>query len=121
MLDDSSNIKYLGYDIILNYGDYDTYKVIIENLDEIESICKNIETDDEYFNVEYKEKYIFNDKILCSEPKYKHIENKSIPKKYRLIQNIYNMIESIYNQQDFDRDNVELCIKDLKTLLNEIE
>jgi predicted amidohydrolase len=75
------NVKYLGYEVIVNYEDYNVYEIIVKNIDQLESICKNIETDGEYFNVEYKEKYQYKNKILYTKTKHIQIENKSIPKK----------------------------------------
>ncbi len=121
ILNNISDVKYLGYEVIINYGDYDTYEVIMENMDQLESICKNIEADDEYFNIEYKEKYQYDNKILYTEAKHIQIENKSIPKKYKLIKNIYEKVEDIYNNQDLNKQNVKSCILDLENLLKEME
>jgi len=113
------NVKYLGYEVIVNYGDYDTYKVIIEDLSQLETICQDIETDDKYFNVEYKKKYQYKNKILYTKTEHTQIKNKNIPKKYRLIQNIYDKAQEIYN--DANKQDIKSCIIDLQNLLNEVE
>jgi hypothetical protein len=116
-----SDVKFLGYEVIVNYGDYDTYEIIMEDLLQLENFCKDIQTDDKYFNIEYNEKYQYKNKILYTKTEYIQIENKSIPRKYKLIDSIYEKAQDIYNNQNLDRQDVESCITDLQSLLNEME
>ncbi len=47
-------VKFLGYDVRITYDDYDSHKVLIQDLNALEDICKSLENRDNTFEIEYK-------------------------------------------------------------------
>ncbi len=113
-------VKYLGYDIKIDYGDYERYEVVIDDLKELDNICDTLETDDEYFNITYREKHQYKNKYLYSKKEHMQIKNKNISNKYKLIEDIHFKIEDIYNSENIDKNDIIDCIEDLQKLLDEI-
>ena len=56
-MENNIKIQYLGYDVKITYDDYDTHDVLVQDLNELETICKNLENCDDTFNIKYKKKY----------------------------------------------------------------
>jgi hypothetical protein len=93
-------------------------KGVVENIEDIKKICLSLENKDDYYHIEYKEKYKYEDKFLYSETKTLTIENENIPLKHRLVNSFYDKAQMIYDYEDnISNDDIRSCIDDLNKLM----
>lgn len=75
-------VKFIGYDTRITYDDYSTHEVMIQDLSELQIICKNLENRDDTFYIEYKKKYVLEDgSFVYSKKEHYEIDNLNIPQK----------------------------------------
>jgi len=120
-INQKESIEFLGYQVKIIYDDYNFYENILKNINDIERLCLSLDNKDEFYNVSYRKKYKVNGKILYSKKETIQIENRNIPLKYRLIENIHEKILTLYDEQDLNKNNIISTINDLNHLLKEIK
>jgi len=113
-----NSTKLLGYDIRITYDDYDYHKVLIQDLSEIEDICKNLENRDDTFEVEYKKKYELDDgSFLYSKKEHISIDNPNIPKRELLLRKFNDISQCISMATDVRDEDIKKCYDILSKLV----
>ncbi|WOE69038.1 hypothetical protein RZR97_07925 [Hydrogenimonas thermophila] len=112
-------VKFLGYDIVIIYDDYDRFETFVESLDEIENICKSLENRDDTFEIEYKKKYQLEDgSFLYSKREHFSLENKNIPKKELLLRKFRKISAQINNSIEVNDKDIVDCYNILYEILH---
>jgi hypothetical protein len=112
-------VNYLGYSVEIMYDDYDRYETEVQNLEEIEAVCKNLVNRDDYFDVTYRKKYqLENKEVLYGESTNYQIENINFPKRELLLRKFNELSQSIQMAQDIDKNNLKACRDILNQLLD---
>ncbi len=113
-----TNVKYLGYDVRITYDDYDQYKVIVQELKELEDICKNLENCDDNFHIEYKKKYQLDDETFLYTKKESYtIDNPTIPKRELYLRKFNNIAKTIAASIDVKDEDILECYNILNILV----
>ncbi len=112
------NAKLLGYDVRITYDDYDYHKVLIQDLNDIENICKSLENRDDTFEVEYKKKYELEDgSFLYSKKEHISIDNPNIPKRELLLRKFNDISQCISMATDVRDGHIKKCYDILSKLV----
>ena len=110
--------KFLGYDTRITYDDYSTHEVLIQDLDELNNICKSLENCDDTFEVEYKKRYQLEDaSFVYSKKEHISIDNTTIPQKELLLRKFNKIAQSIYNSTDVLDEDIQECYEILSSLM----
>lgn len=116
------SLQFLGYEVLITYDDYDSHKVIMETLDNLNSICQALENRDNIYVVEHRKKYDNNGEVLYGETTTLELENENIPLKHRVIKSFYEKALVIYEYEDqLQTVDVQSCIDDLDKLIKILE
>jgi len=100
--------KFLGYDAIVTYDDYTVHEVLIQNIDELNDICKSLENCDDTFEVEYKKKYELEDgSFVYSKKEYISIDNPTVKKSFK---NEFLTIEQLINKLKTYPNNIKVLV-----------
>jgi len=111
-------VKFLGYDIRITYDDYSTHEVLLQDLEELNNICKSLENRDDTFEVEYKKKYQLEDgSYVYSKKEYISIDNPTIPQRELLLRKFNKIAQSIYNSTDVQDEDIKECYEILSSLM----
>ena len=109
---------FLGYDIRIIYDDYSTYEILIEDLKEIDNICKSLENRDDTFEVEYKKKYqLDNGSFVYSKKEHISIDNPNIPKRELLLRKFNNITQTIFHSLDVSDEDIKECYEILTDVM----
>lgn len=112
------NIKCIGYDVRITYDDYDQHQVIVQDLKELEEICKNLENRDDDFYIEYKKKYQLEDgTFLYTKKESYSIDNPTIPLKELYLRKFNSIAQTITHSTDVRDEDIHKCYEILKKLV----
>ena len=110
--------KLLGYDARITYDDYDYHKVLIQDLNDLENICKSLENRDDTFEVEYKKKYELEDgSFVYSKKEHISIDNQNIPKRELLLRKFNDISQCISMTTDVRNEDIKECYNILSKLV----
>jgi len=110
--------KFLGYDTRIIYDDYSTHEVLLQELKELNNICKSLENCDDTFEVEYKKKYQLEDgSFVYSKKEHISIDNPTIPQRELLLRKFNQIAQSIYNSTDVLDEDIQECYEILSSLM----
>ena len=113
-----NSAKFLGYDTRITYDDYSTYEVLLQDLEELNSICKSLENCDDTFEVEYKKKYQLDDgSFVYSKKEHISIDNPAIPQRELLLRKFNRIAQSIYNSIDVQDEDIQECYEILTDVM----
>ncbi len=111
--------KFLGYEITITYDDYSIFETTIQNIDEIEDVCKTLTNNDDTYEVEYKKKYKLEDgSFVYGKTEHISIYNPNIPQREILLRELDILIQPISVDDEIENENLEKCYKIIKKLLN---
>jgi len=111
--------KFLGYEVEIVYDDYNRYEILIQDLDELETICKRLENRDTTFEIEHKKKYQLDDgSFVCGDTKHISLDNSNIPKRELLLQKFNNIAQIIYHSNDVKDKDIQECYDILSELVD---
>jgi len=110
--------KLLGYDVRITYNDYDTHEVLIQNLDELNNICKSLENYDTTFKVEYKKKYELEDSsLLYAKKETLSIDNPNILQRVILLREPDILVQHLSVDDDLSDEDIKKCYDVLSQLI----
>ncbi len=111
-------IVFIGYEIKITYDDYNIHESIVQNLNEIDSICLNLINNDDYFNIEFSKKYRLNDgNFVYSKKEYYQVDNKNIPQRELYIRKFNEISQVIYTSSDVQDSDLIECSNILNSIL----
>ena len=110
--------KFLGYDARITYDDYDMHEVLIQELDELDSICKSLENCDTTFEIEYKKKYqLENGNFVYSKKEHISIGNQNIPERELLLRELDVLVQPISVDDNISDEDIQKCYTILGKLI----
>ena len=113
-----TNANYIGYDVRTTYDDYDQHKVIVQDLKDLEEICKNLENRDDNFHIEYKKKYQLEDGTFLYTKKESYtIDNPTIPLKELYLRKFNGIAQTITHSLEVRDEDIQECYEILKKLV----
>jgi len=111
-------VTFLGYDVKITYDDYDNYEVLIQDLAEINNICKTLENRDDSFVIEYKMKYKLEDGTFLYTKRESYIlDNPTIPKRELGIRKFNKLAQTIYHSSEVNDKDLQKCADILEDIL----
>ena len=115
-------VKFIGYDARITYDDYSTHEVLVKDLSELQTICKNLENRDNTFYIEYKKKYALEDgSFVYSKKEHYEIDNPNIPPKELYLRKFNDASQVISHSLDVRDEDLEKCYDILNKLLDKNE
>ena len=113
-------VTLLGYDVKITYDDYDNYEVLVQDLTEINNICKTLKNCDDSFLIEYKKKYKLEDGTFLYTKRESYIlDNPTIPKREIGIRKFNQLAQTIYNSLDVNDEVLQECVDVLEGILSD--
>ena len=115
----TNKVKFIGYDTRITYDDYTTHEVLIQDLKELNNICKSLENCDDTFEIEYKKKYELEDSsFVYSKKEHISIDNPTIPQKELLLRKFNEIAQTIYCSTDVSDEDIQECYDILGKIIN---
>ena len=121
-MESNMQVKFIGYDTRIIYDDYSTHEVLVQELSELQTICKNLENRDDTFYIEYKKKYALEDgSFVYSKKEHYEIDNPNIPQKELYLRKFNDVAQVISYSLDVRDEDLEKCHDILNKLLDNNE
>ena len=115
-------VNFIGYDIKIIYDDYNIHETIIDNLEQIENICKTLVNNDDTYEVEYCKKYQLEyGSFVYSKKEHISIDNMNISQKELLLRRFNDLAQSISMSSDVNDKDLEECYEILSKMLKKRE